>query len=337
MSTTNGGGRGFHRAVVLGGAGFVGSHLCDALLETGSSVVCVDNFATGDPVNVDHLLGRPDFTVIEHDVTRPLMPIDDLDGCDVVFHLASPASPLAYYRLPIETLRAGSLGTEHGLELASRRGARFVLASTSEVYGDPLVHPQVEEYVGHVNPIGPRSVYDEGKRYAEALTAAYRRTHGVDTAIARIFNCYGPRMRPDDGRMIPTFVTQALTGQPLTISGSGRQTRSVCYVSDMVAGLLALARSAEEGPINLGNPVELSVLETARAIGELLEVDVEFAFGPAQPDDPRRRCPDISRAIERLGWRPRVSLRDGLASTVDWFAARTVAVGGRYSPISEAG
>lgn len=337
MSATIGGVRPFRRAVVLGGAGFVGSHLCDALLATGSSVVCVDNFATGDPVNVEHLSGRPDFTVVEHDVTRPLDSIGTVEGCDVVFHLASPASPLAYYRLPIETLRAGSLGTEHGLDLARRNGARFVLASTSEVYGDPLVHPQVEEYVGHVNPIGPRSVYDEGKRYAEALTAAYRRTYGANTAIARIFNCYGPRMRPDDGRMIPAFVTQALTGQPLTISGSGQQTRSVCFVSDMVAGLLALSRSAEAGPINLGNPVELSVLETARVIGELLEVEVEFTFGPAQPDDPRRRCPDISRAIERLGWRPTVSLQDGLAATVDWFAARTVGVGGRTFPISEAG
>ncbi len=313
--------------MVFGGAGFVGSHLCDALLAAGSAVVCIDNFCTGDPGNIEHLIGRAEFDVIDHDVTTPLEPRPEFDGLDVVFHLASPASPRAYYRLPIETLRAGSLGTEHGLQLAERYGARFVLASTSEVYGDPLVHPQVEDYVGHVNPIGPRSVYDEGKRYAEAVTEAYRRSRGTDTAIARIFNSYGPRMRPDDGRMIPAFITQALAGEPLTISGSGRQTRSVCHVSDTVAGLLALAHSSESGPINLGNPVELSVLDVARLIAELVGSDLQLEFGPSLADDPRRRCPDITRATTLLGWTPRVSIREGLARTVEWFAVRRVAAG----------
>jgi dTDP-glucose 4,6-dehydratase len=324
--------RRFSRAVVFGGAGFLGSHLCDALLAAGSAVVCIDNFCTGDPGNVEHLMGRADFDLIDHDVTRPLGRWPELDGTDVVFHLASAASPKAYSRLPLETLRAGSFGTENGLELAERHGARFVLASTSEVYGDPLVHPQVEEYVGHVNPIGPRSVYDEGKRYAEAITEAYRRSRGSDTAIARIFNSYGPRMRPDDGRMIPAFITQALAGEPLTISGSGRQTRSVCHVSDTVAGLLALARSTESGPINLGNPRELTVLDTARLIAELVGSDVVFEYGPAPADDPQRRCPDISRAATRLGWVPRVAVREGLARTVEWFADRRIAAGMPLEP-----
>jgi dTDP-glucose 4,6-dehydratase len=317
----------FRRAVVLGGAGFVGSHLCEALIDAGTAVVCVDNFCTGDTANLSGLTGRPDFRLIEHDITEPFPAQPDFAGCDVVFHLASAASPKAYHRLPIETLRAGSLGTEHGLLLAERHQARFVLASTSEVYGDPLEHPQREEYVGHVNPIGPRSVYDEGKRYAEALTAAYRRSRGANTAIARIFNSYGPRMRPDDGRMIPAFVTQALAGYPLTISGSGRQTRSICYVTDTVAGLLALAASTEAGPINLGNPVELSVVETARLIAELVGSPAELAFQPAVEDDPQRRCPDIRRATERLGWRPEVSPRDGLCRTIAWFAERRVLAG----------
>jgi dTDP-glucose 4,6-dehydratase len=318
--------RPLRQAVVLGGAGFVGSHLCDALLDLGCSVVCVDNFSTGAAANVAHLFGRPDFALLEHDATLPIPPAREPESCDVVFHLASPASPHAYARLPIETLRAGSLGTEQGLLLAERHRARFVLASTSEVYGDPLVHPQAEEYAGNVNPIGPRSVYDEGKRYAEALTAAYRRSRGVDTAIARLFNCYGPRMRPDDGRMIPAFVCAALTEQPLVIRGSGRQTRSVCYVTDTVAGLLALALGDEPGPVNLGNPGELTVLDTARMIGDVVGIPVEFTFEPALPDDPQRRCPDIRRAVERLGWRPSVPLREGLARTVAWFAEQQVAV-----------
>jgi dTDP-glucose 4,6-dehydratase len=312
--------RPLRRAVVLGGAGFVGSHLCDALLDSGCAVLCVDNFSTGDAANVAHLRGRPDFALLEHDATLPLPSAREPEACDIVFHLASPASPHAYARLPIETLHAGSLGTEQGLLLAERHRARFVLASTSEVYGDPLVHPQAEEYAGNVNPIGPRSVYDEGKRYAEALTAAYRRSRGVDTAIARLFNCYGPRMRPDDGRMIPAFVCAALTGQPLVIRGSGRQTRSICYVTDTVAGLLALALGDESGPVNLGNPDELSVLDTARLIGDVVGTSVEFTFEPALPDDPQRRCPDIRRAIERLGWRPSIPLREGLSRTVAWFA-----------------
>jgi dTDP-glucose 4,6-dehydratase len=319
--------RHFRRAAVFGGAGFLGSHLCDALVASGAAVVCVDNFSTGHPTNVEHLLDRPDFSLLEHDITSPLGPDPALEGCDVVFHLASAASPRDYYRMPIETLRAGSLGTEQALLLAERHRCRFVLASTSEVYGDPMVHPQVEEYVGHVNPIGPRSVYDEAKRYAEALTSAYRRSRGTDTAIARIFNCYGPRMRPDDGRMVPTFVTQALADQPLTITGSGRQTRSICYVSDTVEGLLALARSSEPGPINLGNPTELTVLETAQLIAELVGSNAGVEFGPALSDDPQRRCPDISRAIERLGWRPRIPLRKGLIETCSWIAHQSVTAG----------
>ncbi|HEX5384104.1 MAG TPA: NAD-dependent epimerase/dehydratase family protein [Propionibacteriaceae bacterium] len=234
--------------MVLGGAGFIGSHLCDALLEAGTQVVCVDNFCTGRQANIAHLVDTPGFTLVEHDVTDPL---PDLGPLDAIFHLASAASPDAYHRLPIETLRAGSLGTEHGLQLAERHGARFVLASTSEVYGDPERHPQTEDYVGHVNPIGPRSVYDEAKRFAEAMTFAYARSRGVRVGVARIFNTYGPRMQPDDGRMVPNFITQALAEQPCTVTGTGNQTRSICYVSDTVAGLLRLAHSSEPGPITL--------------------------------------------------------------------------------------
>jgi dTDP-glucose 4,6-dehydratase len=311
--------RGFDRAVVLGGAGFIGSHLCDALLDAGTDVVCVDNFCTGNPANLEHLADTPGFAVIQHDVTDPL---PDLGPLDVIFHLASAASPDAYHRLPIETLRAGSLGTEHGLQLAERHDARFVLASTSEVYGDPERHPQTEDYVGHVNPIGPRSVYDEAKRFAEAMAFAYARRRGVRIGVARIFNTYGPRMQPDDGRMVPNFITQALADQPCTVTGSGSQTRSICYVSDTVAGLLSLAHSAETGPINLGNPVELTVNEIAALVAEIIGCQAGIHHIPAVIDDPQRRCPDIGRAVQRLDWRPLVQLEEGLKQTIAWYVER---------------
>lgn len=314
------------RAVVTGGAGFVGSHLCDALLADGWDVVCVDNLCTGRRQNVEHLLGQPGFGFLEHDVTEPL---PRLQSVNLVFALASAASPLDYERLAIETLRAGALGTEHALELAHEHAARFVLASTSEVYGDPEVHPQHESYWGRVNPIGPRSVYDEAKRFAEALTAAYRRSLGVDTGIARIFNTYGPRMRFDDGRMVPTFIQQALDGVPLTVTGDGAQTRSLCYVSDTVAGLLALARSNDPGPINLGNPAEQTVTEIAEQIRRIVGRGGPVEQVPAVIDDPRRRCPDISAAADRLGWAPVVPVEEGLRRTI---AALTAPVGAK-SPI----
>jgi dTDP-glucose 4,6-dehydratase len=306
----------FRRAAVLGGAGFVGSHLSDVLIEAGIAVACVDNFCTGNVDNVWHLIDRPDFELIDHDVTDPL---PDIGPVDVVFCLASPASPTAYSRLQIETLRAGAIGTEQGLQLAERCAARFVLASTSEVYGDPEVHPQTEDYVGHVNPIGPRSVYDEAKRYAEAITAAYGRTRGVDVGIARLFNTYGPRMRSDDGRMVPTFIAQIMRGQPCTLTGTGQQTRSICYVSDTVAGLLSLARSFELGPINLGNSDERTVLELAELIARLMGVPAAIRFVPAVLEDPRRRCPDISRAAQLLDWRPLVQMEEGLKQTIAWY------------------
>ena len=307
------------RALVLGGAGFVGSHLCDALIAAGSSVVCLDNFSTGRIENVAHLTEHDRFSLVEHDVTTAL---PDVGPVDVVFHLASAASPIDYARLPIETLRAGSHGTEHALELATRHGARFVLASTSEVYGDPEVHPQVESYVGHVNPVGPRSVYDEAKRYAEALSAAYRRSRGTNVAIARIFNTYGPRMRIDDGRMVPAFIDRALDRRPCPVTGTGRQTRSLCYVEDTVAGLISLARSSEPGPVNLGNPNERTVAEIAELINELAGSEAGLVARPAVVDDPRRRCPDIGRAIATLDWRPWIELEQGLKQTIGWYAER---------------
>ena len=304
------------RAAVFGGAGFVGSHLCDALVAAGTAVVCVDNFVTGARGNVAHLQDSDLFELHEHDVTRPLPPLGPVD---LVFSLASAASPVDYQRLPIETLRAGSVGTERAIQLAAEQGARFVLASTSEVYGDPQQHPQTEAYVGHVNPVGPRSVYDEAKRFAEALTAAYRRSRGVDTTIARIFNSYGPRMRADDGRMVPTFVRQALAGKPLTVTGTGTQTRSLCYVTDTVAGVIALARSDHPGPINLGNPQEETVADLARLVAKLAESDSDVIFIDAVTDDPQRRCPDITRAQQVLSWGPTVELQDGLQRTIAWF------------------
>ncbi|KAE8762219.1 UDP-glucuronic acid decarboxylase family protein [Georgenia thermotolerans] len=305
------------RAVVTGGAGFLGSHLCETLLARGWEVVCLDNFLTGTPQNVAGLMGHPGFELVHCDVTENTHVRGDVD---LVLHFASPASPVDYLELPIETLRVGSVGTERALRLAWDKGARFVLASTSEVYGDPQVHPQAEDYWGHVNPIGPRGVYDEAKRYGEALVTAYRSTHGVDTGIVRIFNTYGPRMRPHDGRAIPTFIRQALAGEPLTVAGDGSQTRSVCYVDDLVAGVLAMAASDHPGPINIGNPHERSVREIAEdviaATGSASRID----FVPRPVDDPEVRRPDTTRAQEVLGWRPRVPWEQGLGRTVEWFA-----------------
>lgn len=302
--------------VVTGGAGFVGAHLCAALLDAGAEVVAVDNLVTARPEALAEPLRHPGFRFLRHDVTEPIpLPAD----ADVVFHLACPASPRDYFALPLETLRTGALGTEHALRLAKDSGARFVLASTSEVYGDPERHPQREDYWGNVNPIGPRSVYDEAKRYGEALTSAYRREHGVNAGIARIFNTYGPGMRPDDGRMIPTFLRQALAGEPLTVTGSGTQTRSICYVSDTVRGLLALGASSHPGPVNLGNPHELTVLELAELVRDLARSGSPVTHIDPAADDPRRRCPDIGLARRVLGWAPEIDIEDGLARTAEWF------------------
>ncbi|WP_312884888.1 UDP-glucuronic acid decarboxylase family protein [Nocardia barduliensis] len=310
------------RALVTGGCGFVGSHLCAQLLDAGTAVVALDNFATSAPDNVALLLDRPGFELRQHDVTEPLPEM----GCfDVVFHLASAASPPDYLRLPIETLRAGSLGTANALDLAERNRARFVLASTSEVYGDPAVHPQPERYWGHVNPVGPRSVYDEAKRYAEALTMAYRRERGVNAGIVRIFNTYGPGMRTDDGRMVPTFIAQALADAPLTIAGTGEQTRSLCYVLDTVRGLLVLASTDHPGPVNIGNPHEVSVRCLAEEIRAMTGSRSTVTYVESPIDDPQRRCPDISLARRQLGWWPTVTRAEGLRRTIDWFAGRASA------------
>ncbi|HEV2797639.1 MAG TPA: UDP-glucuronic acid decarboxylase family protein [Nocardioides sp.] len=305
------------RAVVTGGAGFVGSWVCERLLDAGVEVVCLDNFLTGSRANLAHLEGRPGLTVVEADVTHGM----DVDGeVDWVLHLASPASPLHYLRLPIETLKAGSLGTLHALDLAERKAARFLLASTSEVYGDPLVHPQPETYWGNVNPIGPRSVYDESKRFAEALTTAYRKERGVDTTIVRIFNTYGPRMRLDDGRAIPAFMSQALSGRPLTVAGDGSQTRSLCYVEDTVAGILALAASGHPGPVNIGGAEEVTMLELAERVRDIAAAQSPVSFVDLPADDPQVRCPDTTLAQQVLGWEPNVSVDEGLKKTLEWFA-----------------
>jgi dTDP-glucose 4,6-dehydratase len=305
------------RAVVTGGAGFLGSHLCETLLARGWQVVCLDNFLTGTPQNVAGLLGHPGFALVHCDVTENTHVRGDVD---LVLHFASPASPVDYLELPIETLRVGSVGTERALRLAWDKGARFVLASTSEVYGDPQVHPQGEDYWGHVNPIGPRGVYDEAKRYGEALVTAYRSAHGVDTGIVRIFNTYGPRMRPYDGRAIPTFIRQALADEPLTVAGDGSQTRSVCYVDDLVAGVLAMAGADHPGPVNIGNPHERSVREIAEDVIAATGSSSRIDFVARPVDDPEVRRPDTTRAREVLGWSPQVSWEDGLGRTVEWFA-----------------
>ncbi len=305
------------RLLVLGGAGFVGSHLCDRLLERGDAVVCVDDFSTGRRSNIAHLDGEDGFSLVEADISVAL-PVDGrVDG---VLHLASPASPPDYLARPLETLQVGSEGTRRALELAQRQGARFLLASTSEVYGDPHVHPQIESYWGNVNPVGPRSVYDEAKRFAEALTMAYHRTLGTDVVIARIFNTYGPRLRPDDGRVVSNFLVQAMRRQPLTVYGDGNQTRSLCYVDDEVSGLIALFDSELTGPINIGNPDEHTVLELARAVAELFDPGLEIVHLPLPADDPTRRRPDITLARERLGWTPTTTIGDGLAATARFFA-----------------
>jgi dTDP-glucose 4,6-dehydratase len=304
------------RAIVTGGAGFLGSHLCERLLRSGYEVVCLDNFVTGSPANVAHLLDDPRFRLLRRDVTEYVHVPGPVEA---VLHFASPASPIDYLQLPIETMKVGSIGTMHALGLAKEKGARFLLASTSETYGDPQVHPQPETYWGHVNPVGPRGVYDEAKRFAEAMTMAYRRTHGVDTAIVRIFNTYGPRMRPNDGRAIPTFMRQALSGEPITVAGDGSQTRSVCHVDDLIEGLLRLLRSNLAGPVNIGNPYELSVLQIAQLVRDLSGSASPIEFVPRPVDDPTVRQPDITVAGRELGWAPQVSVTTGLLRTLDWF------------------
>ena len=296
-------------AVVSGGAGFLGSHLCDYLLEKGHRVICVDNLDTGSLQNIEHLHNSDEFLFVNHDVTAPFF-IDE--RIDFIFHLASPASPIDYLRLPLHTLKVGSYGTHNMLGLAKFKRARFLIASTSEVYGDPQVHPQPETYWGHVNPIGPRGVYDEAKRYAEALVMAYHRQQGVDTCIARIFNTYGPRMRPHDGRAIPTFVRQALENKPLTVFGDGSQTRSFCYVDDEIRGLYLLATSGEHLPVNIGNPHEMTLLELAEAVVRVTGSKSEIVFEALPVDDPQVRQPDITRARQVLGWEPEVELDEGL-------------------------
>lgn len=306
------------RILVTGGAGFLGSNLCTVLIGRGDTVYCIDDLSTGRRTNLEHLFTSPLFTFIEGTVLEPISIIDDVDG---VVHLASPASPPAYLERPIFTLRTGSEGTRNALDFALAQSARFVLASTSEVYGDPLVHPQSEDYWGNVNPLGPRSVYDEAKRYAESLTTAYRTACGVNTGIVRIFNTYGPGMRPDDGRVVTNFIDQALRCAPLTVFGDGTQTRSLCYVDDLVRGLVAMLDSDLQGPINLGNPAELTVSQIAELVCELIGSSSTIERHPLPEDDPTRRKPDITRARELLGWNPQVELQDGLARTIEWHMA----------------
>ncbi len=305
------------RALVTGGAGFLGSHLCKRLVAEGYSVVCMDNLRTGSLANIASLRGEPGFEYVDHDVTGYIRVAGDLDE---IYHFASPASPADFERIPIPILKVGAIGTYNALGLALAKDARLLLASTSEVYGDPLVHPQKEEYWGNVNPIGVRGVYDEAKRYAESITMAYHRHHRVDTRIMRIFNSYGPFMRRDDGRMIPNFIAQALAGKPLTIYGDGSQTRSVQYVDDLIEGAFRLMQSGETRPVNIGNPVEYSVREVAELILEISGSESEMVGKPLPADDPKQRCPDISRAKDALGWEPKVPARAGLEETVRWFA-----------------
>ncbi|HXE04496.1 MAG TPA: UDP-glucuronic acid decarboxylase family protein [Bryobacteraceae bacterium] len=314
------------RILISGAAGFLGSHLTDRLLAEGDSVIGVDNFATGSSENLAHLAHEPRFEFKEWDICRPMGSaaegVFDPGPVNYVFNLASPASPPEYLRLPLETLLAGSAGTRNMLELASRCGARFLHASTSECYGDPAEHPQKEDYWGHVNPVGPRSVYDEAKRFSEALVMAYHRTRSLNTHLARIFNTYGPRLHPSDGRVISNFLMQALRGDPLTVYGDGRQTRSFCYVDDLIEGLVRLARSDEHLPVNIGNPDEFTILECARWVLEVTGSKSLLVFEPLPVDDPTRRCPDISKARNALGWEPRISLRDGLAKSLEYFKSK---------------
>jgi dTDP-glucose 4,6-dehydratase len=313
--------------VVTGGAGFVGSHLCDELWARGNRVICVDNLETGSLANIEHIRDPDRFQHLNLDIIEPYQ-VDE--PVDFVYHLASPASPIDYLRLPLHTLKTGSYGTHHSLGLAKHKRARFLLASTSEVYGDPLVHPQPETYWGHVNPIGPRGVYDEAKRYAEALTMAYHRQQGVDTSIVRIFNTYGPRMRPHDGRAIPTFLRQALASRPLTVFGDGSQTRSFCYVSDEIRGIIALAESGYHDPVNIGNPDEFTLLELAETVKEVTGSSSEIVYEALPVDDPQQRQPDITLARDLLGWSPKVSLGDGLRLTIEQAGVESL-VGGTPS------
>ena len=311
--------------LVTGGAGFLGSHLCDELLARGNRVICVDNLETGSLANIAHIRDPERFEFLHVDITAPYFVEEPVD---FVYHFASPASPIDYLRLPLHTLKVGSYGTHHTLGLAKAKRARFLTASTSEVYGDPLEHPQSESYWGHVNPIGPRGVYDEAKRYAEALTMAYHRQQGVDTAIVRIFNTYGARMRPHDGRAIPTFLRQALANRPITVFGDGSQTRSFCYVSDLIRGIIALAESGHHDPVNIGNPDEFTLLELAEVIKELTCSTAEIVYEALPEDDPKQRKPNIQLASELLGWAPEVQLRDGLARTIEQSGVELLIGGG---------
>ena len=309
------------RVVVAGGAGFLGSHLCDRLIDRGDTVVCVDDLSTGSRENVAHLQGHDRFSLVVTDVSEKVE-LEDASKVDAVCNLASPASPPAYLARPFHTLAVGSEGTRRLLELAREHGARFLMASTSEVYGDPTVHPQVETYRGNVDPTGPRSVYDEAKRFAEALTMAMHRTHGVDVGIARIFNTYGPRLTPGDGRVVSNFIVQALRGEPLTVYGDGSQTRSLCYVDDEIAGLLALLDASLVGPVNIGSPDERSMLDLAHFVLEVTGSPSDIVFEPLPTDDPTRRCPDITLARRELEWEPTIGLREGIERTIDYFAQK---------------
>src|SRR4051812_46863628 len=317
--TTPSGAADVARIVVTGGAGFLGSHICEELVKRGDDVVAIDNLLTGSVDNVSHLFGEKGFVFVEHDVTNYVHVSGPVNA---VMHFASPASPVDYLEHPIKTLKVGSLGTHKTLGLAKDKGARFMLASTSEVYGDPLVHPQTEDYWGHVNPVGPRGVYDEAKRFAEAMAMAYHRSHGVEVRIVRIFNTYGERMRPHDGRVVSNFIVQALEGSPITIYGDGLQTRSFCYVSDLIRGFLSLVDGAITGPCNVGNPGEFTMLELADLVLELTGSGSELVFEPLPVDDPTQRQPDITQAREALGWEPSVSLREGLERTIPYFRRR---------------
>jgi dTDP-glucose 4,6-dehydratase len=311
--------------LVTGGAGFLGSHLCDELLARGNRVLCVDNLETGSLANIEHIRDPARFEHLNVDIIDPYFVAEPVD---FVYHLASPASPIDYLRLPLHTLKVGSYGTHHTLGLAKAKRARFLIASTSEVYGDPLEHPQSESYWGHVNPIGPRGVYDEAKRYAEALTMAYHRQQGVDTAIVRIFNTYGAKMRPHDGRAIPTFLRQALANRPLTVFGDGSQTRSFCYVSDLIRGIIALAESGCHNPVNIGNPDEFTLLELAETVKELTGSSSEIVFEALPEDDPKQRRPNIDLARELLGWSPEIGLREGLQLTIEQSGVEVLIGGG---------
>jgi len=306
------------KSIVTGGAGFLGSHLCDFLLEKGHEVICIDNLITGNTHNLEHIYSDK-FKYLRHDVTKPIYFGDKID---YIFHLASPASPIDYLEFPIQTLKVGALGTYNMLGLAKEQKARFLLASTSEVYGDPLVNPQPESYWGNVNPVGPRGVYDEAKRYAEAITMAYQRYHGIDTRIVRIFNTYGPHMRDNDGRVVPNFINQALMNEDITVYGDGKQTRSFCYVSDLIEGIYRLMMSDYKDPVNIGNPDEMSILEFAHAIIEITGSSSKIVYEDLPVDDPKVRRPDITCAMEKLAWKPKVSLREGLTRTIDYFKRR---------------